>query len=84
MYLFPILLPLTMPSLTLTDPTHTTTMPMPTHHNHTTTNGGIPMKHNDTITVAGYAFARHTIDNNVYYESPLTGELIHMTKPYTL
>lgn len=42
------------------------------------------MKHNDTITVAGYAFARHTIDNDVYYESPLTGELIKMTKPYTL
>ena len=42
------------------------------------------MKHNDTITVGGYAFARHTIDNDVYYESPLTGELIKMTKPYTL
>ena len=40
------------------------------------------MKHN-TITVEGYTFTKHTIGTEVYFESPITGELIQMTKPYT-
>ena len=40
-------------------------------------------KHNNTITINNYTFTKHTINNEIYYESPLTGELIQMTKPYT-
>ena len=38
---------------------------------------------NNTITVEGYTFTKHTIGTEVYFESPITGELIQMTKPYT-
>ena len=41
------------------------------------------MKHNITITVAGYTFEQYTDDTGVYFVSPLTGELIQMTKPDT-
>ena len=43
------------------------------------------MKHNNniTITVAGYTFEQYTDGTGVYFVSPLTGELIQMTKPYT-
>ena len=42
------------------------------------------MKHNNNpITVAGYTFTKHTDDTGVYFVSPITGELIQMTKPYT-
>ena len=42
------------------------------------------MKHNNnTITVEGYTFTKYTTDTEVYFVSPITGELIQMTKPYT-
>ena len=40
------------------------------------------MKHN-TITVEGYTFTKYTDGTEVYFVSPITGELIQMTKPYT-
>ncbi len=40
-------------------------------------------KHNNTITINNYTFIKHTINNEIYFESPITGELIQMTKPYT-
>lgn len=40
-------------------------------------------KHNNTITINNYTFTKHTINNEIYFESPITGELIQMTKPYT-
>ena len=41
------------------------------------------MKHNITITVGGYTFTKYTDGTGVYFVSPITGELIQMTKPYT-
>lgn len=41
------------------------------------------MKHNNTITVEGYTFTKYTDGTEVYFVSPITGELIQMTKPYT-
>ena len=40
-------------------------------------------KHNNTITINNYTFINHPINNEIYFESPITGELIQMTKPYT-